>query len=69
MLMLYRDYKADEVEAAVELALENNISSSDGVRCILGYTSDISARIAPLENWPKLSPPDVTAYGQLGGVV
>ena len=69
VLMLYREYKADEVEAAVSLALENNISESSGVRCILVYTSDISAKIAPLENWPKLPPPDVTVYGQLGGVV
>ncbi len=68
VLMLYREYKADEVEAAVELALENNISTSDGVRCILIYTLDTGADIASLENWPSLPPPDVTVYGQLGGV-
>lgn len=68
VLMLYRKYKANDVEAAVSLALENGISSSDGVRCILDYTSDTGNGIAPLENWPKLPPPDVTVYGQLGGV-
>lgn len=68
VLMLYREYKANDVEAAVELALENNISSSDGVRCILVYTSDIGDKIAPLENWPSLPPPDVAVYGRLGGV-
>lgn len=68
VLMLYREYKADEVEAAVELALENNISGSDGVRCILLYTLDTGAGIASLKDWPSLPPPDVTVYGQLGGV-
>jgi hypothetical protein len=68
VLMLYREYKAGEVEAAVSLALENNISESSGVRCILDYTLGTSAHIVPLENWPSLPPPDITVYRQLGGV-
>lgn len=68
VLLFYRDYKAGEVEAAVELAIENNISASDGVRHILAYTGDTDAAIAPLATWPSLPPPDVAAYGQLGGV-
>jgi transposase len=69
VLMLYREHSNDEVEAAVDLALENNIRTSDGVRHILIYANDTDAGIVPLENWPSLPPPDVTVYGQLGGVI
>ncbi len=68
VLMFYRDHQAGEVEAAVELALENNIRTSEGVRHILIYTNETGACIAPLANWPTMPPPDVTVYGQLGGV-
>ena len=68
VLMFYRDYKAGEVEAAIELATENNISTSEGVRHILVYTGDREVTIAPLATWSTLPPPDVAAYGQLGGV-
>ena len=37
VLMFYRTYKADDVEAAVELAIENNISSSQAVLHLLLY--------------------------------
>ena len=69
VLMLYREHSDGEVEAAVDLALENNIRISDGVRHILIYTNDVNANIVPLANWPSLPPPDVTVYGQLGGVI
>ena len=69
VLMLYREHSADEAEAAVDLALKNNIHTSDGVRHILIYANDTGADIVPLENWPSLPPPDVTVYGQLGGVI
>jgi len=68
VLMFYRAYKAGEVEAAVDLSIENNISSSEGVRHILAYTGDTDATIAPLATWSSLPPPNVAAYGQLGGV-
>lgn len=66
--MLYRDYAADDIEAAVELATENNISASDGVRHLLVYMGDRSVKIAPLPAWQRLPVPDVAAYGQLGGI-
>ena len=69
VLMLYRQRPAGEVEAAVDLAVENNIRSSQGVRHILVYTNESGAGINPLKNWPSLPPPDVTVYGRLGGVV
>lgn len=68
VLMFYRDYAADEIEAAALLAIENNISTSDGVRHLLAYTGTFDATIAPLAFWPSLPPPDIAVYGQLGGV-
>ena len=68
VLMLYSHYKADEVEAAVELALEKDLYSSEGVRHLLIYANEQSAAIAPLANWPSLPSPDVSVYGVLGGV-
>jgi hypothetical protein len=68
VLMFYRDYAAGEIEAAVLLALENNISTSDGVRHLLSYPGDADTTIAPLVSWPSLPPPNIAVYGQLGGV-
>jgi len=68
VLMFYRDYGAGEIEAAVDLAMEHNISSSDGVRHLLAYANGRDASIAPLATWPSLPAPDVSVYGQLGGV-
>jgi len=68
VLMSYRDYATGEVEAAVELAIENHISASDGVRHLLVYAGDVCKTIAPLASWPSLPPPDIAVYGQLGGV-
>ena len=68
VLMFYRDYEVSEIEVAVELAIENNISSSDGVLHLLAYTGSADMAIAPLAFWPSLPPPDIAVYGQLGGV-
>ena len=48
--------------------MENHIGTSAGVRHILRYTNEADAAIAPLSSWARLPPPDVGAYGQLGGV-
>lgn len=68
VLMLYREHPAKEIESAVELALENNISSSEGVSHILTYANDSRSDIVPLANWSSLPSPDLRIYGQLGGV-
>ena len=68
VLMLYSRHKADEVEAAVELALEKNLTGSEGVRHLLIYANEADTTIAPLEGWSSLPSPDVTVYGVLGGV-
>jgi transposase len=69
VLMLYRQHKASDVATAAELALENDISSSEGVRHLLEYSHKTDAVIPPLADWPTLPPPDVSVYGQLGGVL
>jgi len=68
VLMLYGRYPASEVEAAVELALEKKIRSSDGVQQILAYSNEVSPPSVPLANWTSLPAPDLSAYGSLGGV-
>lgn len=68
VLMLYRKYKVSEVNAAVELAVESGISNSEGVRHILIYAGESGQKAEPLSNWPSLPAPDISVYGQLGGV-
>ncbi len=68
MLMLYGQYQSGEVDAAVELALEKNIQASDGVQHILLYANEAIEPFAPLANWMSLPSPDLTIYGELGGV-
>jgi hypothetical protein len=68
VLMLYRDYEASDVEAAVDLAIEHHISASDGVHHILKYSSSGEAIIPQLTGWSSLPAPDISVYGQLGGV-
>lgn len=67
VLMYYRDYRADEIEAAAALAVENNISASQGVLHILLCSNERGNKIEPLPNWSRLPAPDLSVYGQLGG--
>ncbi|MCB2218723.1 MAG: hypothetical protein KQH59_21890 [Desulfobulbaceae bacterium] len=69
VLKLYREYAASEVEAAVELALEKGISSSEGVRHLLVYANETVQPATPLAGWERLPPADITPYGQLGGIL
>lgn len=69
VLMLYEDHSSDDMETAVELALERKVSSSEGVKHILLYLVDESNFYPPpLDTWPSLSSPDLSAYGELGDV-
>jgi len=67
VLMLHRDYPAGDISAAVELALENRVSTSDGVRHILmhSHTDFLPASLAA---WPVLESPDISQYAALGSV-
>jgi len=67
VLLLYGSHPGKGVDAAVELAVENNISSSEAVVHILLH-SQLDTSFKPLSNWPATLPSDVNAYGQLGGV-
>ena len=65
VLMLYRDYAPEDIEAVVELALENSVSTSDGIRHMLIYSGP-EENFAPLQGWPATLVPDVADYAQLG---
>lgn len=67
VLLLYANYPGSEVNAAVELAVENTISSSEAVVHILLH-SELEPSVQSLSDWPQTLPSDVNAYGQLGGV-
>lgn len=67
VLMLYGNDPIKEVDAAVELALEKNISSSAAVIHILRH-SKVDSSFEALSSWPKTLSSDVREYGQLGGV-
>ena len=69
VLMLYDKHDKDDVVSAVELALENGISDSKGVKQILYYFSKNSEEYPPpLSAWDSVEPPDISLYGVLGGV-
>lgn len=69
VLILYKEYSEEEMESAIELALENYVSDAGGVKQILQYINSDKAgeQFSPLEEWPKTIMPDVSLYGQLGG--
>ena len=69
VLMLYSEYPADAIETAAELALERHLSTSEAVRHLLIYAEDSPRKSVPLSNWSKLPEPDISIYGQLGGVL
>ena len=65
VLMLYRDYPPEDIEAVVELALENSVSTSDGIRHMLVYSGP-EEHFEPLQGWPATPVPDMTRYAGLG---
>jgi transposase len=64
VLLLHREYCAEELKAAVELALEAGVSCSEGVKQVLCHTGP-EALIAPLEQFSSFPPADVSLYTQL----
>ena len=64
VLGLHRDHPSAEIQAAVELALETHVSSSDGVKHLLDHLAP-EDEMAPLAQWSSLPAPDVSVYGQL----
>jgi transposase len=67
VLMLFKDHDSSAVIEAVERALAADISSSAALKHLLLKGS--TAPIAALSGWQRLSPPDVSVYGQIGGAI
>jgi transposase len=67
VLLLYRDYPARDIEAAVELGVESGIGSSAGIKHLLEH-SEAQPGFAPLRDWPETPPTDISVYAELGGV-
>jgi hypothetical protein len=67
VLMLYRTQSEDQVNAAVERALECGLSSSAGVKHLI-QNCESGHRFESLSNWAETAVPDISAYGELGGV-
>ncbi len=66
VLLLYREHPGEAIAAAVELALKNHLSSSQGVKHLLQQSK--VEHLAPLPQWPATLAPDLSVYGQLGVV-
>lgn len=66
VLMLYRDHRAQDVESAVERAVQSGVSSSAGVKHLLLPSNGASRE--PVKGWPATERADVSVYGQLGGL-
>jgi hypothetical protein len=67
VLMLYREYPEGEVDAAIDLAVKNNLSHSEGVKHLLLHAK-AEKLIEPLAGWSPTMEPDIRVYDQLGGV-
>jgi transposase len=68
VLMLFKEHPKDDVIGAVEAALSANVSCSDAVVHLLQNTGKNSDPfIAPLDNWLRFAPADVSVYDQIGG--
>ena len=65
VLILNRTFEAKDIEAAVDLALENNISSSHGVEHLLLYANGTTPDITALSGWDSLPASDIEQYGRL----
>lgn len=66
VLMFYRTFEADAIESAVDLALKNTISSSEGVRHLLLSANETERPATTVDGWESLPPTDIAQYGQLG---
>jgi transposase len=64
VLLLYKDYPAANVDAAVELAVASQLSSGDGVRHLVQHAAEEPKGVS-LPQWSSLPPADVSVYGRL----
>jgi hypothetical protein len=66
-LMLFKDHESAQVIDAVKSALVANISSSAAVAHLL--LKESITPVPALSSWQRLSPPDVSVYGPIGGEI
>ncbi len=64
VLLLYKDYPASKVDAAVELAVASQLSSGDGVKHVVQHAAG-NPKVESLPQWDSLPPVDVSVYGRL----
>lgn len=64
VLLLQRTHSREDLEAAVELALEVGVSSGDAVKHVLCHTGPEDT-MKPLSQWESLPEPNVSDYTQL----
>jgi hypothetical protein len=70
VLLLHKEYKANDIHKSVNKALSSHASCSDSVLQILINSLDKPINIfAPLPNREVLPVPDVTVYNKIGGII
>jgi transposase len=69
VLMLYRQFDAQDIQTAVELALTADAGTSATVEHILKHSSKPKEPFACAANWQTFSPADVSVYQQIGGEI
>jgi transposase len=67
VLKLYREHRREDVDKAVEQALEKDILSGAGIKQMVLH-SQSKEDVCALEGWVCTQQPDVSVYGELGGV-
>jgi len=68
VLLLFKNYDEARVIEAVEKAVSAGVSTSDAVKHLLRGGRDAATPLfAPLDRWPRLSPPDCSVYSRIGG--
>jgi hypothetical protein len=67
VLMLYREYSKEEVDAAIHIAAEKRLGHSEGVKHLL-IQAKPQESIEPLAGWSPTLEANVAMYDQLGGV-
>jgi transposase len=69
VLMLYKEFDAQDIQTAVELSLTADAGSSAAVEHILKHSTNPQPQFDSLGNWQRLEPADVSVYRQIGGDV
>ena len=68
VLMLYKQFRASDIQTAVEMALTADVGSSATVEYILRSTHRSCDQPGEhLTHWPRFEPADVSVYQQIGG--